>query len=178
GGGHGNSAAGHRRITLGSVESGLIESVGGGANGALQDGALIDTLLCERLVLVDANPFAGVQDAGLGNAQKVADFDGTFFVEHHGGGVVILYLDVENGAADGNDGAGRANFIVIGQATGVFDLDADFAQPDFEKIAPVAAVGTEDDFGFRKDLESAAVGNLEDAITVDSGHDNLFGLHE
>ncbi len=108
----------------------------------------------------------------------MADFDGAFFIENHGGGIVIFHFDVEDGAANRDHRAGRANFVVIGQAAGVFNLDADFAEPDFEEIAPVAAIGPEDDFRFGEDFKSTAVGNLENAVAVNAGYDDLFGLDQ
>lgn len=49
----------------------------------------------------------------------------------------------------------------------------DLAQPDLKQVSPIAAIGAENHMRFGKDFELAAIGDLEDAVTVVAGDDHF-----
>ena len=60
----------------------------------------------------------------------------------------------------------------------MLNLDTNLAEPYLKQVPPVAPVGAKYNVRFRKDLELAAVGDLEDAVTIGSGDDHLSRLDQ
>jgi len=57
----------------------------------------------------------------------------------------------------------------------MFNLNLNFAQPDFEHIFPVATIRPKNHARFGKYFELAAVGNLKNAPTVITRNDDCCG---
>ena len=60
----------------------------------------------------------------------------------------------------------------------MLNLHTDFAQPYLKQVPPIAPVGAKNHMRFRKNLELAAVRNLEDAVTIGSGDDHFSRLDQ
>jgi hypothetical protein len=160
------------------VQRGLVQRIGSGTSGTLQDGAFIHNFLRQRLILINANPFTGIQDTRIAGTQQMADFDLPLLIKNQSSGVLIFNFHVEDSSAYRNDGAGRPNFIVIGKAARMLDLNPNFTQPDFQQVFPIAAIGAEHDVRFGENFEFTAIGDFEDAVAIGTGDDYLFRLNQ
>jgi len=160
------------------VQRSLIQRIGSGTSGTLQEGAFIHNFLRQRLILIDTNPFTRIQDARFADTQQMAHFDLPLFIKNQSGGVLIFDFHIEDSSAYRNDGAGRPNFIVVGKAARMLDLNPNFTHPDFQQVFPIAAIGAEHDVRFGEDFKFAAIGDFENAVAIGAGHDYLFRLNQ
>ena len=60
----------------------------------------------------------------------------------------------------------------------MLDLHPYLAQPDFEKILPIAPILAEYDARLGKNFEGAAVGDLKNAVPVGTSHNDLLRLDD
>lgn len=151
------------------VDRSLIEGVLGGPGDPLQDSTFIEHRLSDRFVLEYAHVFTRFERRFRG-AQDVPNQYDAFLILNERRVGIRFHLNDEDRAADRDYCRGRTNVIVVRHASEVFDLNADFAEEDFEEVDPAIPIGAEDHAGVGVNLEFASVGNLENAPSVGTGN--------
>lgn len=106
-----------------------------------------------------------VRDAAIG------DFDLAFVEVDFG--IVVIDEEVEDGAADGDDGGGGIDAIGVGPAAEFFDLDTGFALDDVEEVARGLAQVIDLNSRFRGDDSLGTVGEAQDEATVLAGDNGV-----
>ena len=167
-----------RTSAVNRVQGSLIQGIGSGARGPLQNGALVYVFLRQRFVLIHTNRIARIQNARIAYAEKVAHFHLAFFIQYQGRPVLVLDFHIEDRSPYRNHGAGCPNLIVVRKPARMFDLNANFAQPDLQHVFPVAAIGAKYHVGFGKDFEFTAVGYLKYSVAFVASHDYLLRLDQ
>src|SRR5215472_15374106 len=147
------------------VDCGLIERILRGPGDPLQDATLIEHRFSDRLVPEYANVLAGLESR-LRRTQDVPNHYDALLVLHEGGVCVRFDFDDENRAADGDYRSRRADIVVVRHAPEMLDLNADFAQENFEEVDPAVPIGAKDHPGIGINLELATVGDLKDAPSI------------
>jgi hypothetical protein len=168
----------HRRSAACVVQRRLIKRVRCRSRRALHKVAFIYQLPRDRFISENPHRFARTQDLGIARPQGVLNGNGTLLVQHKGGIVLIFNFHIEDRAAHGNNGRGGSDLVIVRQSPGMLDLHSDLAQPDFEKISPVSPVSPKNDVRPGKNLKLAAIGNLENPVTIGACDDHLFGLDQ
>lgn len=139
------------------------------------ESALIDDRTSQRLVPINADRFAGIDDSAVA-FERVADIDLAFLHADGGRFVVLFHAHLKGRSADGNHRSRSVNPIRIGLIAQMLDMDSYTPHQYVQQIAPVWRILAEDNVRVRIDLEGTAVGNLELRGTVRSGDDDLLYL--
>src|SRR5580658_1748907 len=155
----------------------FIRSLLGPAQHLADYRTLVDIGLGQRLVLVDANGFALVQNALGPRLQQVLHSHLPLLDAHQGGIVLILNGYVEDRAAHRDHRGWGAHAVVVGLPAQLLNVDLHAPQQDVQQVPPGAGILAEDHPRVGENFEGTAVGNLKDRETVWSGYDDLARLH-
>src|SRR6266849_1392262 len=151
-----------RRRDAGTSVDHFIERIGCRSHGAAKYATFIDRLRGERLVLENSNPLACVQHLGMACRQQgMFDFNLSLIHYHQRSGVFIFDAHIENRATHRDDGSWSANFVVIGLAADLLDLNFHAPEKNLEQVFPITGIIAENNAGVLEYFKGTAIGDLQ-----------------
>src|SRR5262249_8606168 len=163
------------RSTL-AAQHDLIQHLRQSPSGLLGHRPLIDILLRQRHVLINANRLSVGQRNFLAPGKNVLDVDQSLDYIYISRVAIVFHIDVEGGAPYRDNRRRRTHAVVVGLAGKLLDMNLDVAEEDIQQFSPVTGVGAKNHPRVRVNLEDAAVGEFEYGAPVGSGDNHLTGF--